>query len=83
MGIVKIIIYMEYNFIPESINTMEGMKIIKNFLIINKMNVIIKKLKNKENLTFEESKSAFESMMSGKLNEQQILIFNKYVFIKG
>ena len=30
------------------------------------MDEIIKKLKNKQSLNFEESKSAFESMMSGK-----------------
>ena len=36
------------------------------------MDEIIKKLKNKENLTFEESKSAFERMMSGKVKEEQI-----------
>ena len=36
------------------------------------MEEIIKKLKNKQNLNFEESKSAFESMMSGKVKEQDI-----------
>ena len=29
------------------------------------MEEILKKLKNKQNLSFEESKSTFESMMSG------------------
>ncbi len=33
---------------------------------------IIKKLKNKQSLNFEETKSAFESMMSGKVSEEQI-----------
>ena len=36
------------------------------------MEEILKKLKNKENLSFEESKSAFESMMSGKTKEEEI-----------
>ena len=36
------------------------------------MDKVLKKLKNKQNLTFEESKSAFENMMSGKVNEDQI-----------
>ena len=33
------------------------------------------KLKNKENLTFEESKSAFEILMTGKADEDQIYNF--------
>ena len=36
------------------------------------MEEIIKKLKNKQDLSFEESKSAFENMMSGKIDEKQI-----------
>ena len=36
------------------------------------MDEIIKKLKNKQNLNFEESKSIFESIMSGKVKEEQI-----------
>ena len=36
------------------------------------MDEIIKKLKNKQNLSFEESQSAFEDMMTGKVNEDQI-----------
>ncbi len=36
------------------------------------MEKIIEKLKNKENLSFEESKSSFEDIMSGKVKEQQI-----------
>jgi len=39
------------------------------------MDQIIKKLKNRENLTFEESKSTFESIMSGKIKEEQIYDF--------
>tara|TARA_Y100000590_G_scaffold439744_1_gene564194 strand:+ start:946 stop:1938 length:993 start_codon:yes stop_codon:yes gene_type:complete len=39
------------------------------------MEEIINKLKNSQNLTFEESKSAFESMMSGKIKEEQIYDF--------
>ena len=39
------------------------------------MEGILKKLKNKQNLSFDESKSAFESMMSGKVKEEQIYDF--------
>ena len=35
------------------------------------MDEILKKLKNKQNLNFEESKSAFESIMSGKVNDEK------------
>ena len=35
------------------------------------MEKILKKLKNKENLDFEESKSAFEILMSGKASEKE------------
>ena len=47
------------------------------------MNEIIKKLKNKQNLTFEESKSAFESMMSGKVEDEQIYDFLTSSSTKG
>ena len=39
------------------------------------MEKILEKLKNKENLTFEESKSAFEILMTGKADEDQIYNF--------
>ena len=39
------------------------------------MEEILKKLKNKQNLSFEESKSAFEKIMSGKTNEDKIYDF--------
>ena len=39
------------------------------------MEKFIKKLKNKENLSFEESKSVFENMMTGMLKEEQIYNF--------
>ena len=42
---------------------------------MNKKDEIIKKLKNKQNLSFEESKTAFENMMSGKVKEEQIYDF--------
>tara|TARA_B100002052_G_scaffold297984_1_gene330113 strand:+ start:4489 stop:5481 length:993 start_codon:yes stop_codon:yes gene_type:complete len=47
------------------------------------MNEIIAKLKKKENLTFEESKSAFESMMSGKVKEEDIFNFLTFSSNKG
>jgi len=39
------------------------------------MEKILKKLKNKQNLNFEESKSAFESMMTGQVKEEDIYDF--------
>jgi len=47
------------------------------------MDEIIKKLKNKQNLNFEESKSAFENMMSGKVSEEQIHDFLTSSSAKG
>ena len=47
------------------------------------MERILKKLKNKQNLSFDESKSAFESMMSGKLKEEEILSFLTSSSAKG
>ena len=41
------------------------------------------KLKNKENLNFEESKLAFESIMSGKVKEEQIYDFLNLSSLKG
>ncbi len=47
------------------------------------MDKIIEKLKNKQNLNFDESKSAFENMMSGKIKEEQIHNFLIYSSAKG
>ena len=47
------------------------------------MEKIIKKLKNKENLNFKESIFAFENIMSGNLEEQQIYDFLTYSSLKG
>ena len=47
------------------------------------MREIIKKLVNKQNLSFEESKSAFEIMMSGKIEDKQIHDFLIYSSAKG
>ena len=47
------------------------------------MEKILKKLKDKQNLSFDESKSAFESMMSGKLKEEEILSFLTSSSAKG
>ena len=41
------------------------------------MDQILDKLKNKQNLTFEESKSAFEILMTGKASDEQIFNFSK------
>ena len=47
------------------------------------MEKILKKLKNKENLDFEESKSAFEILMSGKASEKEIYSFLTLLSDKG
>ncbi len=47
------------------------------------MDEIIKKLKNRQNLSFEESKSAFENMMSGKVEEEKIYDFLTFSSAKG
>ncbi len=47
------------------------------------MDQILKKLKNKQNLTFEESKSAFEILMTGKASEEQIFSFLTLLTEKG
>jgi anthranilate phosphoribosyltransferase len=47
------------------------------------MDKIINKLKNKESLSFEESKSAFENIMSGKVKEELIHDFLIYSSTKG
>ncbi len=47
------------------------------------MDEIIKKLKNKQNLTFEETRFAFENMMSGKVKEEQIHDFLTLSSSKG
>ena len=47
------------------------------------MKKILEKLKNKENLTFEESKSAFEILMTGKADEDQIYNFLTLLSEKG
>ena len=45
------------------------------------MEQILEKLRMKEDLTFEESKSAFELLMTGKANEEEIYNFFQVVFI--
>ena len=47
------------------------------------MEQILEKLKKKENLSFEESKSAFEVLMTGKANEDQIYNFLTLLSDKG
>jgi len=47
------------------------------------MEKFIKKLKNKENLNFEESKTAFENIMSGKVKDELIHDFLVYASEKG
>ena len=47
------------------------------------MEKILKKLKDKQNLSFDESKSAFESMMSGKVKDEEIHSFLTSSSAKG
>ena len=47
------------------------------------MNQYIEKIKKKENLTFDESKSAFELLMEGKVKDEEIFNFLTYLSAKG
>ena len=47
------------------------------------MKHFIKKIKNKEDLSFEESKAAFKLLMEGKVNEQDIFDFLTFLSAKG
>ena len=47
------------------------------------MKFFIEKIKNKENLSFEESKTAFRLLMEGKVNEQDIFDFLTFLSAKG
>ena len=47
------------------------------------MDQILEKLRNKKNLSFEESKSAFELLMTGQANEDQIYDFLTLLSDKG
>jgi anthranilate phosphoribosyltransferase len=47
------------------------------------MKQFIEKIKNKENLTFEESKTAFELLMEGKVEEKEIFDFLTLLSAKG
>ena len=47
------------------------------------MKHFIEKIKNKENLSFEESKAAFKLLMEGKVNESDIFDFLTFLSIKG
>ena len=47
------------------------------------MKKFIEKIKNKENLSFEESKAAFKLLMEGKINEPDIFNFLTFLSVKG
>ena len=47
------------------------------------MDQILEKLRNKKDLSFEESKSAFELLMTGQANEDQIYDFLTLLSVKG
>ena len=47
------------------------------------MKIFIEKLDNKKDLTFEESKAAFEILMDGKANDDEIFSFLTLLSAKG
>ena len=47
------------------------------------MKQFLDKIKNKQNLSFEESKAAFEILMDGKANDQEIFDFLTLLSAKG
>ena len=47
------------------------------------MKIFIEKLDNKKDLTFEESKAAFEILMNGKANDDEIFSFLTLLSAKG
>ena len=47
------------------------------------MKQYIDKIKAKQDLTFEESKAAFEILMEGKANDQEIFDFLTFLSAKG
>ena len=47
------------------------------------MKQFIEKIKNKKNLSFEESKTAFELLMDGKAEDQEIFDFLTLLSAKG
>jgi len=47
------------------------------------MEKLLNKLNNKENLTFEESKEAFEILMNGKASDKEIFDFLTFLSAKG
>ena len=47
------------------------------------MEKFLKKLKNKENLNFEESKAAFEILMNGRASDDEIFNFLTLLSAKG
>ena len=47
------------------------------------MEQFIEKIRNKQDLTFEESKAAFELLMEGKANDQEIFDFLTHLSTKG
>ena len=47
------------------------------------MKIFLEKLNNKQNLTFEESKKAFEILMNGKASDKEIYDFLTFLSAKG
>ena len=47
------------------------------------MKIFLEKLNNKQNLTFEESKAAFEILMDGKASDNEIFDFLTLLSAKG
>ena len=47
------------------------------------LNELIVKLKNKEDLTYDEITYSMENILSGKISDQDTAIFLKYLRYKG
>ena len=47
------------------------------------MKQFLEKLKNKQDLSFEESKSAFNILMNGEANDEEIFDFLTLLSLKG
>ena len=47
------------------------------------MEKFLKKLNNKENLSFDESNAAFQVLMDGKASDKEIYDFLKFLSAKG
>ncbi len=72
---------------PESIESIAGKKLLKNFLNYKKESIepkaILSKLMDKQDLTFEETAGFMEELTDGELNNSQIAAFLACLNVKG